>query len=113
MRKKQKELFNALTSHPDLQGKDCQKIICKLKASVIRADKEWKVYHACWDKLYKNITRHCVSLQQFTKNEELIEALRSLQGFYDRRYRRFLWNYEAAELNDSAVRDSPESFSDD
>lgn len=113
MRKKQKELFNALASHPDFQDKDCQKNINKLKAFVIRADKEWKVYNACWDKLYKNITRQCVSLQQFTLDEELREALRSLQSFYDRRYRKFLWDYEAAELNDSAARDSPESFSDD
>lgn len=82
MKKKHNDLFKVLQADVDLKSDKCKKAINQLRTYKVQIDKN---YPYADEKMYKNMIRKLLFLQQMIKNPELVKTLRCMQGEYHRK----------------------------
>ena len=106
-----KKLFNALDQDCNLQSPECKRAIKQLGTLIGQVNN--RSGYVFTHPIFSKISSKCNYLQSQTNNEDNIKALRKMQGYFDQLDHEEYYLYQGDLLNESACRDSPESFSDD
>lgn len=83
MKKKHNDFFKFLQADVELQSENCKKAINQLRTYKVQIDKDWPYADK---KLYKNMTKKMLFLQQIVSNSIIVKNLRCMQSEYHRKF---------------------------